>query len=322
MNEAEQGRADVVPAEDTTDPHWLPPKPKRDKSLLIAGSVVLVALLVGGFFTFFGATGLLSDDDEDVVTIATTEGTQDYWPIFVRKAAERGIVIRTVDFADGNQVNPALSQRQVDLNLFQHLQFLADYNVSTGNDLQPVGSTYIVPLALYSRRYDSVETIPAGGSVAIPNDPTNQARALLTLQSAGLVQLRGGGTIVSTPEDVLPSSRVRVVPIAPQQTVTSLPSVDGAVINNNFAADADLDPGSAIFQDDPRSEAAQPYINIIASRSGDQDNPIYREIVEIWHLPEVTAAVTAQSKDTAVIIEVPQAELAAVLTRLEGQIRG
>ena len=308
--------------DDHDDPHWLPPKPKRDRSLLIAGLVVIIALVVGVGVTFFGASGLFaSDDDADVVTIGTTEGTQDYWPIFVRKAKEQGITINTVNFSDANQPNPALAQGHVDLNLFQHLQFLADYNVSTHNNLAPVGSTYIVPLAIYSEKHDSLDAIPQGASVAIPNDPTNQARALLVLQAAGLVSLRDGGSIKATPTDVLADSRVNVVPIAAQQTVTSLPSVDAAVINNNFAQDANLDPSSAIYKDDPKSPAAAPYTNVIVARGGDENNARYQKVVKIFHDPEVTAALVAQSKDTAVIVQRPQAELKQILTGLEEQIR-
>ncbi|MGW0036728.1 MetQ/NlpA family ABC transporter substrate-binding protein [Gordonia sp. NPDC003376] len=278
--------------------------------------------MIGVGFTFFGSSGLFrSDDDTDAVTIGTTEGTQDYWPIFVRKAKDRGITIRTVNFADANQVNPALAQGQVDLNLFQHLAFLADYNTSTGNDLEPVGSTYIVPLAVYSRRFDSIGAIPRGASVAIPNDPTNQARALLVLQSAGLVSLRNGGTIEATPADVLPESRVKVVPIAAQQTVTSLPSVDAAVINNNFAQDADLDPSSAIYKDDPNDSAAEPYINVIVAQADKKNDPLYKEIVEAFHDPEVTAALVGQSRGTAVIVNRTQADLETILSGLEKQIR-
>lgn len=306
---------------DPTDQYWLPPKPKRDRSLVVAGGAVALALLIGAVFTFFGSSGLFRDDDGSEVSIATTEATQDYWPIFVRKAKDKGVTIKTVSFADGNQVNPALAQRQVDLNLFQHLQFLADYNTSTNSDLAPVGSTYIVPLAVYSKKVTSIEAIPVGGQVAIPNDATNQARALLVLQSAKLVELRGGGTIKSTPADVLPSSRVRVVPVAAQQTVTSLPSVDAAVINNNFAQDAGLDPKTAIYQDDPNSRAAEPYINIIVSRAADKEKPEFQKVVEAFHDPEVTAALIAQSKGTAVIVTRPADELVTILNRLEDELR-
>lgn len=308
---------------DKDDPHWLPPKPKRDRSLLVAGAVVAIGLVAGLVFSLFGGSNaIFHSDDGKVVTIGTTEGSADYWPILQRLAAEQGITIKVVNFADYSQPNPALAQGQTDLNLFQHLQFLASYNVAAGQNLTPIGATVVVPLGLYSRRYTSVEQLPIGGDVAIPNDPTNQARALLVLQQAGLVKLRGGGSTLSTPADVDPAgSRVRVVPISAQQTVTSLPSVAAAVINNGFALDANIDPSSAIYNDDPNSPAAEPYINAFVAREQDKDNPTYQEIVELYHDPEVTKAVVDASKGTAVIVDRPAAELQRITDGLENQIR-
>lgn len=308
---------------DRNDPHWLPPKPKRDRSLVVAGAVVSVALVVGLIFSLFGGSNpIFGGDDSDVVTIGTTEGSADYWPILQRLAAEQGITIRVVNFADYSQPNPALAQGQTNLNLFQHLQFLASYNVSANQTLTPVGSTVVVPLGLYSRRYTSIEQIPNGADVAIPNDPTNQARALLVLQQAGLVRLRGGGSTLSTPADVeTAGTRVRVVPISAQQTVTSLPSVAAAVINNGFAMDANIDPSSAIYSDDPNSPAAEPYINAFVSREQDKDNPTYQKIVELYHSPDVTKAVVDASRDTAVIVTKTPEELQKITHDLESQIR-
>lgn len=310
-------------SEDPADPHWLPPKPKRDRSLLVAGAVVAIGLVVGLVFSLFGGpNAILRGDGADVVTIGTTEGSADFWPFLQRLAGDEGITIRLVNFADYSQPNPALAQGQTDLNLFQHLQFLASYNAAADQTLTPIGSTVVVPLGLYSQRYTSVDAIPNGAEVAIPNDPTNQARALLVLQQAGLVQLRNGGDTLSTPADIeAAGTRVRVVPISAQQTVTSLPSVAAAVINNGFALDADLDPSSAIYNDDPNRPAAEPYINAFVSRDEDKDNHTYLRIVELYHNPEVTKAVVAASKDTAVIVSKPAVELQEITRELEEQIR-
>jgi len=305
------------------DPHWLPPKPKADRSLIIAGIVVSIGLVIGLVFSLFGGpTAILGGEKADEVTIGTTEGSADFWPILQKIADEHGIKIKVVNFADYSQPNPALAQGQTDLNLFQHLQFLASYNVAANQTLTPIGSTVVVPLGLYSKRYTAVDQIPVDAEVAIPNDPTNQARALLVLQQAGLVKLRGGGSTVSTPADVLPQgTKVKVVPISAQQTVTSLPSVAAAVINNGFALDANLDPSSAIYNDDPNSPAAEPYINAFVARAQDKDNPTYLKIVELYHDPAVIKAVLDASKDTAVIVNKPAAELQRITSGLEAQIR-
>lgn len=304
------------------DPHWLPPRPKRDRSLIVAGIVVAVGLVIGLVLSLFGGpNAIFTSDKEDVVTIGTTEGSADYWPILQKLAAEQGITIKVVNFADYSQPNPALAQGQTDLNLFQHLQFLASYDVAANQTLVPIGATVVVPLGLYSKHYKSVAEIPAGSDVAIPNDPTNQARALLVLQQAGLIKLRAGGSILSTPADVEAGAKVRVVPLSAQQTVTSMASVGAAVINNGFAMDANIDPSTAIYKDDPNSPAAKPYINAFVAREQDKDNPLYHKIVEIYHEPQVTKAVVDASKDTAVIVNTPASELQAITDNLQEQIR-
>ncbi|MCB9442535.1 MAG: methionine ABC transporter substrate-binding protein, partial [Mycolicibacterium sp.] len=118
---------------DPTDPLWLPPKPRRPRSLLIAGSLLAVALVAGVVFSLFGGPSALVRVDGGpggtVVTIGTTEAAADFWPVLRRLAAAEGITIRIVSFSDYAAPNPALAQKQVDLNLFQHLVFLAGYNV-------------------------------------------------------------------------------------------------------------------------------------------------------------------------------------------------
>lgn len=323
------GRGDAVTdqqgaatAADRGDPHWLPDKPKRDRSLIVAGAIIAAGLVVGLVVSLFGGPNrILSSEPVNEVSIGTTEGSADFWPILRRLAAHHGITIKIVNFADYAQPNAALAQGQIDLNLFQHLQFLASYNAAANQNLTPIGSTVVVPLGLYSKRYTAVDQIPAGAEVAVPNDPTNQARALLVLQQAGLVKLRSGGSTVSTPADVLPGSIVRVVPISAQQTVTSLPSVAAAVINNGFALDATLDPASAIYNDDPNSAAAEPYINSFVSRHEDANNPIFHQIAKLYHDPEVTNAVVDASQHTAVIVDRPAAQLQRLTDELEHQLR-
>ncbi len=156
----------------------------------------------------------------------------------------------------------------------------------------------------------------------MPNDPTNLARALLVLQEAGLIELKDGGSAVSTEADVLPSSKVTVTPVAAEQTPIQLKSVDASIVNNDFLEDAGLDPASALFQDDPPdSEAAAPYINVWVARAEDKDDPDLAKLVEISHSDEVVAAEQKASGDTAVIKDNSPEELQEILSGLEDDIR-
>lgn len=254
------------------------------------------------------------------VRIGVVNSSDEQWPIFVEKATEAGIEVELVNFTEYTQPNPALSQDQLDLNQFQHLQYLADYNVAAGDTLTAIGSTAIYPLALYSSKHDSLEAIPEGGEIAVPNDPTNLNRALFVLQSAGLIELEGGGTLQSTEIDVLPSSKVSVTPVDAAQAAVALQSVDGAIINNDFLEDAGLSAEDALAQDDPASVGARPYINIWVAREEDKDNETYLELVEISHDAEVEAALQQASGGTAVIVNEDAATLAGYLADIQAAI--
>lgn len=198
----------------------------------------------------------------------------------------------------------------------------AGHDVSAKADLVPIGATAIYALGLYTAKgYASPADIPAGGEVAIPNDPTNQARALLVLQSAHLVSLKDGGNALSTPADVLPGSKVKVVPVDANQTAVQLKSLDAAVINNNFAYDAKIDPTTAIYSDIKDPSAADPYINVWVAKKADADNPVYQKLIAIYHDKAVTDELLKENGGTALISDKSPAELQQILAGLEDLIR-
>ena len=255
---------------------------------------------------------------EDPVRIGVVNSGDDYWNTFSDLAEEEGITVELVNFSEYQLANQGLTDGELDLNQFQHLQFLATYNNAAGQDLSPIGATAVYPLGLYSQKHDSVEEIPDGGEVAIPNDDSNQARALLVLQEAGLVALRDGGSAFSTPADVLEDeSRVTVTPVDATQTALALQDVDASIINNDFVGDAGLTSEDAIFSDDPDSSAAEPYINVWVARGDDADNEVFQQLVEIYHSPEVEEGVLEASGDTGVIKDNSAGELQEILTDIE-----
>ncbi len=163
------------------------------------------------------------------------DGAEEHWTLLKNKLKDQGIDLEVKNFTDGAQINTATQQGQVDINLFQHLKYLSQFNVNSNGTLAPVGATAVYPLALYSEKFKSVEELPADAEVAIPNNPTNQARALLNLQTAGLLQLKDGGNSLSTPAEIT-SSKIKVVPVDSNQTVNALKgTTDAAVVNNTQA---------------------------------------------------------------------------------------
>jgi len=245
---------------------------------------------------------------------------------YLKSTAEaEGLFISYTSFSDYNQPNPAVANGELDLNQFQHVLFLATYNVQSNQPLVALQSTCIYPLGLYSKQYKKVADIPAGAVIAIPNDDTNQARALTLLAGQGLLTLKSGtDPVFATPLDVdAAASRVKPVPVSAEQTPRSLddPGTAGAVINNTFALNANLNPTDALVQDDPSSPVAAPYVNIWAGRAGADSDPAIAEVLRIARTKEYQDGLLEQSKGSAVITDQRAAELATALAATEAQVR-
>ncbi|GLJ60733.1 MULTISPECIES: MetQ/NlpA family ABC transporter substrate-binding protein [Microbacterium] len=259
--------------------------------------------------------------EADPVQLGVVGASEPYWAVFEAAAEEEGIYVDIVDFTEYTQPNPALSEGELDINQFQHILYLADYNVSAGDDLQPIGSTAIYPLGLYSDKYDSVEDIPEGETVIVPNDTTNQARGLLVLQSAGLIELKDGGSPFSTLEDVVEDeSRVKVEGLDASLIGTSLPDVAAAIINNDFLENAGLTGEDAIASDDPSDPSALPYVNIFATRAEDVDDEVLNKLVEIYQTnQDVLDGAQESASGTAEFVQTPKEELQASLEEVQEQ---
>ncbi|MBT1035108.1 methionine ABC transporter substrate-binding protein [Canibacter sp. lx-45] len=257
------------------------------------------------------------------VKIGTVGASDPHWQKFIDAAKKEGIEVKLVDFSDYNQPNPALSAGEIDLNQFQHNAYLAAYNESANDTLVPIGSTAIFPLSLYSTKYKSVAEIPAGGEIAIPNDESNRARALLVLQQAKLLKLKNGGSIFSNLDDILKEeSKVKVREIDATLTASSLNDLAGAVINNDFVAKAGLKFDDALFGDDPSDPSALPYVNHFTARAQDADNPTYKKLVEIYqNSKEVQEELLKASDGSAVTLKVPASELRESLKKVQQDIR-
>jgi D-methionine transport system substrate-binding protein len=312
-------------ASDTPSAPVLPERKKSKTGLIVGIAVAAVAVIVGAALIvpnwIGGATAADGEEELTVVTVGTTDASQPHWEVLGELLLDEGIELELVNFTEYPLPNPALAGGETDLNAFQHLDYLSNHNIATGDDLQPIGSTVIVPLPLYSERWDSVEEIPDGGQIAIPNDPSNQARALFVLEAAGLISLTGDET-VPTPDNIdATNSTVTVIAVDAAQTPAALQSADGAIINNNFSRDAGIDPASALFSIDPDDQRSWPYLNVIAARPGDIENPAYLKVAKLYHSPAVVELVEEASGYTAVVIDLDAGELRDRLASIESDKR-
>ncbi|KUM35283.1 MetQ/NlpA family ABC transporter substrate-binding protein [Arthrobacter sp. EpRS71] len=260
------------------------------KNRLLVAAVGLIAAL--SLSACGGASSGSSTSANTKVVIGVDDGAEEHWTILKSKLKDQGIDLEVKNFTDGAQINTATQQGQVDINLFQHLKYLSQFNVNSNGTLVPVGATAVYPLALYSEKFKSVGELPADAEVAIPNNPTNQARALLNLQTAGLLQLKDGGNSLSTPAEIT-SSKIKVVPVDSNQTVNALKgTTDAAVVNNTQAQKGGLGDEKIIFKEDLNSESLAPYINGFVVKADRKDDPTWKKIVDAYHTPEVEASVT------------------------------
>ncbi|MGF9755838.1 MetQ/NlpA family ABC transporter substrate-binding protein [Microvirga sp. 0TCS3.31] len=297
------------------------PPAKRRTPLLVGIAVLAIIAVVGGYLWSRGGddAGAASGEEREKVVLGTVGASDPYWQVLVDAAADEGIDLEVKDFADYTQPNPALSEGELDINQFQHLVYLAEYNVANDDDIVPLGSTAIYPLGLYSSQVDSVEEIQDGDTVVVPDDDSNQARALLILQSAGLITLEDGGSIFSTLADIDESaSTVEVKAIKADLTPTSLPDVAAAVINNDFVEKAGLSFEDALATDDVDDPNALPYVNVFAVRPEDRDDPTLLKLVEVYQDTQaVLDGVQDVSGGTAELVKVPQDDLQASLDDVE-----
>lgn len=294
---------------------------KRGLFAASLAALALTATALTGCAAETGNTG--GEASGEVVKIGVVPGGQPYWEVFKEEAAKEGITVEIVDFAEYPIPNPALTEGELDLNQFQHIVYLANYNVDADEDLVALGATVVYPMNVFSAKYDDIKDIPEGGTVAVPNDESNRARALLVLQDLGLIELKDGGNATSGLDDIIAEqSRVKVIELAADIVAASLPDVDAGVINNDYVEPAGLDFADSLGSDSAEDPAVAPYTNVFAARAEDADNETYLKLVDIYqNNTRVQEAVKDYVGDGAVLLKTPQAELAQILKDAEDTYR-
>ena len=231
------------------------------------------------------------------------DADKELWQFVADKAKkDEGIEIEVVNFSDYNQVNPATADGSLDLNAFQHIIFLNEWNKANKGDLVSLGFTIVEPLGLYSEKVKKVDELKEGAKIAIPNDPTNQGRALLTLEQAGLIEVDDAKGILASVKDVTKNDKKLVFEeLEASQTARSLKDVDAAVINGNYAADSGLTVKDAVFVDvSDKTKIKDDYKNIIVAKGDQKDNKLYKKVVEIYQTDEVAKKIEELSKNSKI----------------------
>lgn len=262
------------------------------------------SLVLASTLTLGAASGLVAAqetgqfDGESVSVGVASDYEQDVWEVVVDQAAEEGIEVEIVLFTDYVQPNMALQDGSTDLNAFQHVAFLDEWNAENDGDLVPLGFTYVAPLRAYSDKIASLDELQDGDTVAIPNDPTNGGRALLALEQAGVIEVDDAAGILPTLSDITDNPKnLEIEELEAAQLPQVLPDVAAVFVNNNFALDAGLSVEEAIFSDgDDIESLASDYKNIIATRGEDVDNELYKYIVSLYQSETIEAKLAEVSE--------------------------
>ena len=195
--------------------------------------------------------------------------------------AEQGIELVVNQYDDYVVPNTAVEDGDEDANYFQHLPYLEEFNESRGTHLVSVASVHIEPMGIYAGQTTSLEDLPDGAVIGVPNDPTNEGRALLLLQSQGLITLDDSSNLTATPNNIVDNPKnLEFREIEAQTLPSSLPDLDLAVINSNYALGAGLNPNTdalAIESSD------SPYVNVLVVKEGNEDNEAIQALVEALH---------------------------------------
>ena len=266
---------------------------KRKKKTLIWVVVALV-VVISGIFSF-GNFGKQKEQTVTVGVVSPSKQDEAVWNQVKKTAKSKyNVDIKLKTFTDYNQPNNALQSGSIDLNAFQHKAFLDAWNKANKGSLVSIGKTFITPIHLYSNNYMSVKSLPDGATIAVPNDASNESRALYVLQSAGLITLKKNTNSLATINSIAKNPKnLKIKEVAADQAPRTLDSVDAAVVNTNYAVAAKLSIKKSIFTEPVNKDSAQ-WINLIAARKKDRNKEAYKDVVKAYQTEKVKKVINEQ----------------------------
>ncbi|WP_285140821.1 dipeptide ABC transporter glycylmethionine-binding lipoprotein [Staphylococcus epidermidis] len=253
------------------------------------------------------------------VTIGVASNDTKAWEKVKELAKKDDIDLEIKHFSDYNVPNKALSDGDIDLNAFQHFAFLDQYKKAhKDTNIEALSTTVLAPLGIYSDKVKNIKDIKKGAQVAIPNDVSNQARALKLLESAGLIKLKKNFGLNGTTKDIESNPKdLKIKAVDAQQTARALSDVDISVINNGVATKAGKDvKKDPIYLEKASSDAVKPYINVVAVNSKDKDNKTYKKIIELYHSKEAQKALKEDTKDGEKPVDLSKKEIEEIENEL------
>lgn len=267
---------------------------KKTLSILLA-SVIAVGLS-GCTAEQASVSKTASEEKKTIVIGATPVPAAEILQVAKPILEKKGYKVEIKEFTDYVTPNVALNQKDIDANLFQHTPFLEKFNKEKGTDLVAVKKIYLPPIGVYSNKIKNLNELKDGAIIAVPNDPTNEKRALQLLEQAGLIKIKDGD-IVTKLDIIENKKKIEIKELEAPQLPRVLVDVDAATIPANFAMEAKLDPlKDSIYLEDKNS----PYSNVIAVKKEDKDKAFVKALEEALTSPEVKKFIEEKYKGSVI----------------------
>lgn len=243
------------------------------------------------------------------VTMASTGSDADIWRYIAglpeTKAA--GIQLEVKNFTDYVSMNTAVANKEIDLNAFQSYAYMVAFNASNEQKIAPLSTTYLEPMGIYSSKVKKLDEFKTGATIAIPNDGANESRALLLLQSAGLIKLKAGfDDVKGTPADIAENAKKIVIkPIQMATAVRVKDEVDAIVLGNTLAMEGGLNVLKDAVYYEPIDQSTKMNVNVLAVAADRQNDPVLKKVGELYHTEAVKQYVQEHFGGTKIDVNKP-----------------
>ena len=237
---------------------------------------------------FLGVTSANIANAGETIKVGITAGPSVKVLEVAQKLAKEkyDLTLKVVTFGDYQIPNEALNAGDIDANIFQTISFLEQAKLKKGYKLAIVGNTFIYPMAVYSRKIKNISEIGDKATIVIPNDASNQGRALILLQTAGLIKLKDGVGELPNPKDIVSNPKhLDIKSVDAAQAARSALDVTAVVLNNDFVTNAGFKPSEALFKENPKT--AKPYINVIVVKESEKEKKVFQNLKSIMNSDEV-----------------------------------
>ncbi|MBC2582372.1 MetQ/NlpA family ABC transporter substrate-binding protein [Clostridium sp. DJ247] len=268
---------------------------KKIAAILVSSTLILGLAACGAKQD--SSTSTTAANDKKTIVVGATpvpagEVLKEVKPLLEKK----GYKLEIKEFTDYIIPNTSLASGDLDANMYQHTPFLENFNKEKHTDLVPVTKVYLPPLGVYSKTVKNIQDVKQGATIAVPNDPTNETRALRLLEKSGLIKLKSGDIL--TKLDLIENKKgIQIKELDAPQLPRVLGEVDLAVINANYALDAKLNPSKdAILLEDKNSQ----YVNVLATRKEDKDKPYVKALSEALTSPEIKKFIEEKYKGSVI----------------------